>query len=201
MVYVSVRSPGQDRGRTLERSRSLEAAREFIDSYDFSSYPDDTLIRLAYRSGKAGNVEGWYGSILYEQYEVQGGVLIPTEGRSHKRGKTRSPESFGRGTSEFVGIDPGIDEEIRPLLVALNRAGYVTKFSCAGHESAGVGGIAFKRTKYGGGSFESWTTEEVIDVTSMAERFGIEDLDFSIGPLGKQILFKPVGSQSKGTIV
>jgi hypothetical protein len=80
MVYVSIKLPGQERGRTVFRAQTLDEARALVDSYDFSTYPDGTLVRLSYKSGLSYAVPGWGGSILYEQYEVQGGLLVPSEG-------------------------------------------------------------------------------------------------------------------------
>jgi len=82
-----------------------------------------------------------------------------------------------------------LDEEIEPLVLALNRLGYPTSWSCAGHSKKPPFGE--KGLLRGFVDFSSeLLPEEKVEVMSLARRFGLKGVRWS---KTYGLTFNPVG--------
>jgi hypothetical protein len=117
-------------------------------------------------------------------------------------GFTRATYVQRRGTvNRFRGLDPSrkmlIDPEVRGLVNDLNRKGFKTQGSCAGHKGSGVctrerpGGI---KEDQGHIAFaERLVPPKRETVKRICDRYGCKDIWFNEGNTSTNVLFKQMG--------
>lgn len=129
------------------------------------------------------------GEILQriEEVQVEGG-----EGSSTWPifGETRIPSSSD--ADELVGYDIplDVDPEIRGLVLNLNRAGYETFGSCAGHHKEEKGFITLS---------EELSRSDKIEIANILREHGITHFYFRSGKPWTYINFPPIGRRAVGS--
>jgi len=79
--------------------------------------------------------------------------------------------------SKIISKDPEVDSELKFLLGVLNSKGYITSWSCAGHDWAD-GFIDFWETPLTG-SRRVWSKLEKLEIRRVLKDFGVSKLDFT----------------------
>jgi hypothetical protein len=87
-----------------------------------------------------------------------------------------------------------IDPQIREFVIALNKKGYRTEGSCAGHKRGERGFVTIK------GNFEKLNRDNQIKIVNLAKNYGLKNLRLYsfIKTMYYRITFDPVGIVTKG---
>lgn len=110
-------------------------------------------------------------------------VALQWRGEGGRRQKGRR---VGRGI-DYESI-PGLDPEIVELVRDLNEAGYITEYSCAGHEKPrrkGIGFINFSRVDF--------TKDELAGIREIFRENGIAHVTFKVYEDFTKVTFPGVG--------
>lgn len=95
--------------------------------------------------------------------------------------EARIPTSREAEDLDYYGVPFDVDPEIRPLVIHLNKLGYSTRGSCAGHRDSGF--ITFE---------SSLPKKDKLAILELVREFGLKDVRGKTGDW-YSVTFRPVG--------